>query len=118
MLSLYSILYFLTFELWTYIAVLSTRKGIIFLYEQIVLRVVAHDFLNIWPTVRLISIPAAKSSQSIFVTKWNRILPDLPGGLCVFWQCQRDEAGTEFFKKAGTENKGRGMLPYGIEGLV
>ena len=72
-----------------------------------------HDFLNIWPTVLLISTPAAKSSQRVLFTKWNTILTDLPGELRAFWQCQRDEAGTDFNKlkkKAETENKGRGNV--------
>lgn len=93
------ILFYILFEQWTYVAVLSAGKGTMFLSEQIVLTVIVHDFLNIWPTVLLISIPAAKSSQRVLVTKWNTILTDLPGELCAFWQCQRDEAGTDFNKK-------------------
>ena len=93
-----------------------------FLSEQIVLTVIVHDFLNIWPTVLLISIPAAKSSQRVLVTKWNTILTDLPGELCAFWQCQRDEAGTDFNKKKKKKLRQRTkeveMLPYGTEGLI
>lgn len=92
------ILFYILFELWTYTAVLSAGKGTMFLREKIVLTVIVHDFLNIWPTVLLISTPAAKSSQRVLFTKWNTILTDLPGELRAFWQCQRDEAGTDFNK--------------------
>lgn len=116
------ILFYILFEQWTYVAVLSAGKGTMFLSEQIVLTVIVHDFLNIWPTVLLISIPAAKSSQRVLVTKWNTILTDLPGELCAFWQCQRDEAGTDFNKKKKKKlrqrTKEEEMLPYGTEGLI
>ena len=116
------ILFYILFEQWTYVAVLSAGQGTMFLSEQIVLTVIVHDFLNIWPTVLLISIPAAKSSQRVLVTKWNTILTDLPGELCAFWQCQRDEAGTDFNKKKKKKlrqrTKEEEMLPYGTEGLI
>ena len=63
------ILFYILFELWTYIADLSAGKETMFLREQILLTVIVHDFLNIWPTVLLISTPAAKSSQRVLVTK-------------------------------------------------
>lgn len=90
-----------------YIVAFSTRIRIIFLEEQIVLRVIVLDFLKIWTTVLSCSSPAAKSSHGVFVTKWKRDPAGLPGILGAFWQCWRDEAGTDLEKSWDREQRKR-----------
>lgn len=65
------------------------------------------NFLNIWPTVLLYSIPAAKPLHTDFAARWKQILPGLPGMLCASWQCRTDEAGTDLERGWDREQRNR-----------
>lgn len=83
-----------------------------------VLRVIARDSLNIWPTILLYAIPGVKFSERVLVTQWK---PDPArftwNTVCILAALDRG-SWNELQKKLEQRRNQEAIFPYGIEELI